>query len=123
MLMKRFAISFCGAVCLLAAASTASAENLCGWLENPTPGNWWLTDKDGPWIIMAQGSYEAQGMDMIGDISAHDYVATNGNYGYGCACMDVMTDPDNKKITMIHSFEQLSLAKCENDGALPRPGQ
>lgn len=121
--MKKLAISLSGAALLFASTCLASAENRCGWIENPTPANWWLTDRDGSWTIMVQGGYEAEGMDMIGDISAGDYVATNGNYGYACACMEVTADAENSRITMIHSFRQLSIAKCENDSALPRPGQ
>ncbi|WP_442808865.1 DUF4087 domain-containing protein [Trinickia soli] len=32
-------------LCTHAVASTR--ENRCGWLQNPTPANWWLDDKDG----------------------------------------------------------------------------
>lgn len=119
--MKTLAILLSGAVLFLAPASFAAAETRCGWLENPTPGNWWLIDRDNTWTIMAQGGYEAEGMDMIGDISAGDYVRENGDYGYACACMDVMTDAGNSRISMIHSFKQLRISKCLNDKALPPP--
>lgn len=118
--MKRVALA--SAVIVLLGASLAQAsENRCGWINNPTPGNWWLTDADGQWTIMTQGSYEAGGMDNIGDISAGDYVATNGNYGYACGCMQVDTD-GRGAITDIYSFRQLPIGKCENDGALSSPG-
>ena len=70
-------------VALLCGSDLASAAEMrCGWLRNPTPANWWLEDSDGSWTIMTQGGNdEPQGMDMIPDISEHDYVATNGNYG------------------------------------------
>ena len=106
---------------LLLAPGLAAAENRCGWIHNPTPGNWWLTDRDGQWIMMTQGSYEAPGMENIGDISAGDYVRTNGNYGYACGCMEVDTDGEGT-IARIYSFRQLSIGKCENDAALPSPG-
>lgn len=105
----------------LLAGQALAAENRCGWVQNPTPGNWWLTDRDGQWTIMAQGGYEAAGIENIGDISAGDYVANNGNYGYACGCMKVDTDGD-ETITRIYSFRQLPIGKCENDGALPAPG-
>lgn len=117
----RTSAAILGLVGALATFSMASAENRCGWIHNPTPGNWWLTDADGQWIIMSQGSYEAGGMDHIGDISAGDYVQTNGYYGYGCACMDVDTDGQDK-ITQIYDFRQLRIAKCDRDPALPSPG-
>jgi hypothetical protein len=108
-------------VSLLGLPMLASAETRCGWISNPTPGNWWLTDRDASWTIMAQGSYEAEGMDLIGDISAGDYVMTNGNYGYGCACMDVVTDTSEERIQTINSFRQLPLSKCTKDKALGSP--
>ncbi|MFN3498292.1 MAG: DUF4087 domain-containing protein, partial [Pannonibacter indicus] len=39
------------AASLLAAPASAAPENRCGWIVNPTPGNWWLTDRDGDWIL------------------------------------------------------------------------
>jgi Protein of unknown function (DUF4087) len=118
--MKKSLIIALGFLSALSLSASAEAENRCGWIQNPTPGNWWLTDAQGDWTIMTQGSYEAEGMDQIGDISAGDYIATNGNYGYGCACMDVESDGQGT-ITRINSFRQLRLAKCERDSALPAP--
>lgn len=117
--MKKFvlAVSLC---VMFQAGAALAAENRCGWVENPTPGNWWLTDADGQWMIMTQGSYEAPGMDAIGDISAGDYVANNGNYGYACGCMNVDTDGEGT-ITYIYSFRQSSIGKCENDDNLSAP--
>lgn len=72
--------------------SAGAAEMRCGLIQNPTPGNWWFTDRDGSWTIRLQGGHwEPLGMDKIGDISAGDYRATNGNYGYACACAQVDT--------------------------------
>ncbi|MDX1976306.1 MAG: DUF4087 domain-containing protein [Pseudanabaenaceae cyanobacterium bins.68] len=99
-----------------------NAETRCGWLANPTPGNWWLTDRDATWTISTQGSANrAQNMELIPDISAKQYVKVNGNYGYGCACMDVATNSKRKRITAIKSFEQLNLEVCRNDKALSKP--
>jgi hypothetical protein len=99
-----------------------AAETRCGWIQNPTPANWWLDDAQNTWTIMTQGSGdEPEGMDLIPDISEHDYVRTNGNYGYACACMSVETD-GRERITRILSFRQLPLAKCRNDKALKFPG-
>jgi hypothetical protein len=123
MIMKSLVILFSAALFALGSAQGAFAEMRCGWLENPTPGNWWLVDKDASWTLMEQGGYEADGMDMIGDISTGDYVKTNGNYGYACACLDVMTDAEQKRVTMIHGFKQLKMSKCTNDKALPAPDQ
>lgn len=103
-----------GFITILLSGAAQASENRCGWVQNPTPGNWWLTDADGQWTIMAQGSYEASGMENIGDISAGDYVANNGNYGYACGCMQVDTDGQGA-ITQIYSFRQLRISKCANE--------
>ncbi|XAZ21998.1 DUF4087 domain-containing protein [Sinorhizobium sp. B11] len=110
------------ALSLALALPTLAAETRCGWIQNPTPGNWWLDDAQNTWTIMTQGGNdEPEGMDLIPDISEHDYVKTNGNYGYACACMSVETDGE-ERITQILSFRQLPLAKCRNDKALKFPG-
>lgn len=109
-------------LCLAASSPVTAAETRCGWLQNPTPANWWLDDADGSWTIMSQGGGEGPpGMDLIPDISERDYVTTNGNYGYACACLSVETDDNDQSITEILSFRQLALSKCENDGKLSRP--
>jgi hypothetical protein len=97
-----------------------AAENRCGWIQNPTPGNWWLIDAEGMWPIRSQGAEdEPEGMDLIPDISEREYVRTNGNYGYACACMNVETD--DERILEILSFRQLKLSQCKNDKALGAP--
>ncbi|MNL86063.1 hypothetical protein D3C87_2146210 [compost metagenome] len=62
-------------------------------------------------------------MENIPDFSERDYVRTNGNYGYACACMKVDTESRDgiDRIVAVYSFKQLKLSKCENDGALPNP--
>ncbi|HEY9607726.1 DUF4087 domain-containing protein [Allocoleopsis sp.] len=97
-----------------------ATENRCGWLQNPTPANWWLTDRDGTWTISAQGGYQARGMDNIPPIGDREYVRTNGNYGYTCACLRVSTDRKQKRIISIQSGKQLSLRTCRQDPNLPK---
>jgi hypothetical protein len=117
--MKRVVLAL--ALMLGGASVALGTETRCGWLQNPTPANWWLDDNAGSWTIMTQGGNdEPEGMDLIPDISEHDYVNTNGNYGYACACMHVETDGD-KHITKILSVRQLKLAKCQKDASLPAP--
>ncbi|MGR9239911.1 DUF4087 domain-containing protein [Rhizobium leguminosarum] len=112
------------AAALAIAANAQAAETRCGWIENPTPpANWWLEDAENTWTIMTQGDDvgEVEGMELISDISEHEFVRTNGNYGYACACMSVETD-GKERITKILSFRQLKLAKCRADKALKFPG-
>lgn len=106
---------------VLGSGWAAAAETRCGWIQNPTPGNWWFTDADESWTIRTQGTpWEPLGMDRIGDISAGEYRKSNGNYGYGCACAEVDTSiyEGEPYITAIHSFTQIPLSRCDSDPAL-----
>jgi Protein of unknown function (DUF4087) len=105
----------------LLAAVPAIAERRCGWLDNPTPANWWLTDRDGEWTIMTQGGRYPDGMEEnMGDMAARGWVRTNGYYGYGCACMDVETDRREMRVTRVISARPVPLSQCRNDRSLPR---
>ncbi|MCM2399161.1 DUF4087 domain-containing protein [Rhizobium sp. S95] len=115
---------------LLAATPLAAApENRCGWIQNPTPGNYWLDDRDGTWIITTQGmDDEPLGMENFPDISTGDYVAVNGNYGYTCGCVKAETEKNTDpalsvkgKITAIYGVKLLPLKTCLADRNLPKP--
>ncbi len=95
-------------------------ETRCGWLRNPTPANWYLKDGDGTWVISMQGGYQAEGMDNLPTTDAKEYVKTNGYYGYGCACLNVSTDSNRMRITMIQGGEALPLSTCREDSNLPK---
>jgi hypothetical protein len=97
-----------------------ATENRCGWLQNPTPANWWLTDRHGTWTISAQGGYQARGIDNMPPLSDREYVTTNGSYGYGCACLRVVTDRKQMRIISIQSGRQLPLKTCRQDPNLPK---
>jgi hypothetical protein len=111
------------AVAMLGAvpAAQAAPERRCGWLENPTPANWWLTDRDGQWILSTQGREPVDGMEAIPDMTTRGWVETNGSYGYGCACLVLDTAP-GRRVLRVLSAEALPLARCRADRALPRPG-
>ena len=103
-----------------APAAQSTPERRCGWLQNPTPANYWLLDRDGEWTIMAQGGFQAEGWDEMGDMSARGWVGINGSYGYGCACMTVTTDRATMRITRVFSATAVPLRQCRNDRRLPR---
>jgi hypothetical protein len=63
------------------------SDERCGWLENLTPGNWWLKDSHGLWTISAQGGPYAEGIEKLAQPAPNRFVATNGQYGYWCACL------------------------------------
>ena len=98
-----------------------SAERRCGWLENPTPGNFSLRDRGGEWVLGVQGGYEAQGFDSMPDMTTAGWVETNGHYCYGCACLNVATDPKRKQVICILSARPVLLGQCRADRQLPRP--
>ena len=104
-----------------ALAQPAWSETRCGWLQNPTPGNYFLLDSQSEWIASAQGGYEAKGMDNVPDISVREYVRTNGNHGYACVCMNVSVDVQSKRIINIESVSQKRLDDCRRDPKLPKP--
>jgi hypothetical protein len=103
-------------------AAAAAGERRCGWLSNPTPGNYWLTDKDGQWILATQGGDQAPGMDDMPDMSTAGWVETNVHYGYGCACITIAHDPATRKVTRIAKAEPKPLKQCRADRSLPKPG-
>jgi hypothetical protein len=109
------------ATAALAAAPQGGIERRCGWLANPTPANWWLTDRHGEWLIGAQGGYQAPGMDEMPDMTRRGWVRTNGHYGHGCACMDVTVDRAERRITRIVRAIPVPLRQCRADRRLPRP--
>jgi hypothetical protein len=89
----------------------------CGWVDNPTPANWWLTDRDGEWVIGVQGGDQAEG--DLPDFG-NDWVETNGHHGYGCACMEVVTDPRTKVVERVRDVRVLPIDRCRRDGHLSR---
>jgi hypothetical protein len=107
-------------IAALAMAPPPATERRCGWLHNPTPANFWLVDRDGEWLLGAQGGYQAPGMDEMPDMSTRGWVEVNGHYGYGCACMTVATDRRTMRITRLFSAAPRPLSQCRNDRRLPR---
>ncbi len=95
-----------------------AAETRCGWIDNPTPGNWWLTDADGPWTLATLGGDAVPGMENMPDLTTRDWVARNGSHGYGCACALLVTRESDRKVLMIGWVKQLSLQTCNSDPKL-----
>ncbi|MFY9655328.1 MAG: DUF4087 domain-containing protein [Methylocystis sp.] len=115
--------AFLLAFALAAAGSPAFAANekRCGWIVNPTPGNWSLIDPEGEWELGAQGGHQAYGMDNLPDFTTREWVKTNGDYGYGCACLTVHTDPNAMRVKKVINAVQKPLKLCEADKKLKKP--
>lgn len=108
---------------LLAAAAPAAAqefETRCGWFSNPTPANIWLYDRDGEWTIGVQGGYQLEEEWDWPDFKPRQWVKTNGNYGYGCACLRLRADRETGRVLEIKSARAKPLATCRRDRALKK---
>lgn len=97
------------------------AERRCGWLANPTPANFWLTDADGTWTLSEQGRDLGNRFHDISwpEFAADQWVETNGSYGYGCACFDGVVDHRSANVVRIDRLAPRPLNACLADPALP----
>jgi hypothetical protein len=102
------------------APPVAQVETRCGWFSNPTPANASLYDRAGEWIIGVQGGHQAEG-DWP-DFGPGQWVKTNVNYGYGCACLQVRVNRETREVVEIESARARPLAVCRRDRALKRWG-
>ena len=109
---------------VLSAGVPAMAESRCGWLDNPTPANYWLTDADGAWTLMVQGGAIENGfIDLPAEQFdfADEWEYRNvGSYGFGCACIEGDFGPvGSGEVVQVREMRPLPLAKCRADPALP----
>ena len=121
--MPKIACSIAAALALLVApniAQSREAERRCGWLHNPTPANWWLTDREGDWVLSSQGGPPVPGMDSIPDMTTREWVRTNGHHGHGCACLTIEVEHAPRRVLRVLAATPLPLALCQADRALPR---
>ncbi len=95
-------------------------ETRCGWFSNPTPANASLYDRAGEWIIGVQGGYQAEG-DWPA-FGPRQWVKTNVNYGYGCACLRLRVNRETHEVIEIESSRARPLAACRRDRSLRRWG-
>lgn len=93
-------------------------ETRCGWLDNPTPGNFIFHDRDGAWTLAVQGGYEAKGFDDLPEIMTNqsEFVRQNaGEHGYGCACLKMKVDSERHRVLEVSSAHQELLKTCLED--------
>jgi hypothetical protein len=101
-------------------AATPRPNRLCGWIDNPTPGNWWLIDRTGSWELATQGQPGVKGFDNMPDMSVFGKIEVNGSYGYSCGCVTARIDRANRKIVELMSAKPVSLRQCRTDRRLPK---
>jgi Protein of unknown function (DUF4087) len=100
--------------------ATAEFETRCGWFSNPTPANISLYDRDAEWTIGVQGGYQVSGDWDWPVFKAGQWVQTNGNYGYGCACLQLRVNKENHDVLEIKSARARSLTACRQDPVLKK---
>lgn len=100
--------------------NTSPLETRCGWFSNPTPANIWLYDRDGQWLIGIQGGYQIKEDWPWPAFKPQEWVKTNGNYGYGCACLKLRADRKSHQVRVIKSATVRPLAACQQDPSLKK---
>ncbi|WP_416422700.1 DUF4087 domain-containing protein [Pseudomonas sp. App30] len=103
----------------LAHAEEATQERLCGWYENPTPRVINLIDHEGSWKVATADGYSAPGQKPI--FRASQWIRTNGDYGYGCACLSGDIDEQTHTVNAIATATARTLAACRSDASLREP--
>jgi len=103
------------------ASAVNQFETRCGWFDNPTPGNVWLYDRDGEWIIGLQGGYQVEDDWDFPAFKPRQWISTNtGSYGYGCACLRVRVDRETHQVLEIKSSRARPLVACRQDKLLKK---
>ena len=105
---------------LRAESAAPQFDTRCGWFSNPTPANIWLYDRDGEWTIGVQGGYQVEGDWDWPDFKPGQWLKTNVNYGYGCACLQLRVNKETHKVLEIKSARARPLAACRRDRSLKK---
>ncbi|KAF1050578.1 MAG: hypothetical protein GAK43_02752 [Stenotrophomonas maltophilia] len=113
--------AFLALFCLIAGAAQAAdapLERRCGWLENPTPADVTLSDRDGTWFIGTQGGAQAEG-DWTPTFADGQWVRSGtANYGYGCACLGMQVDQASHQVLRVANPQAKPLQACRGDRSL-----
>ena len=100
-----------------ASGQSKNFQTRCGWLDNPTPGNYSFYDKGGEWTIGVQGGYQVE--DFEAPAFGKQWVnSPNGSYGYGCACFQMTVDKETSRVLQIRKSYAKPLSVCRKDKAL-----
>lgn len=119
-LLLAVAVSVYGHPGLPVESAPSQFETRCGWFSNPTPANIWLFDRDGEWTIGVQGGYQVEGDWDWPKFKSRQWVQTNGNYGYGCACLQLRVNKETQQVVEIKSSRARPLSACRQDRSLKK---
>lgn len=109
-----------GMVPHLKTSKLSKPTRLCGWWDNPTPGNIWLKDRSGQWTIAMQGMYEASGDGP--PFTASQLLPKDAPHGHGCACITARVDRASKFVYSFTDAKALEPDVCRSDPALGNSG-
>jgi Protein of unknown function (DUF4087) len=109
-----------GMVPKLDVSKLSEPTRLCGWWDNPTPGNVSLTDKSGEWTIAMQGMYEAHGDGP--DFKPGQQLPQGAPHGYGCACITARVDRTSRFVYSFTDAKALAPKVCRADPGLKKSG-
>jgi hypothetical protein len=109
-----------GMVPKLDVSKISEPTRLCGWWDNPTPGNVWLNDSSGQWTIALQGMYEANGAGP--EFKPGQQLPKDAPHGYGCACITARVDQTSRFVYSFIDAKALSPKVCRADPGLKKSG-
>ena len=89
-------------------------------VRNPTPANISPYDRDGDWTIGVQGGYQVEEDWDWPKFKPRQWVRTNGNYGYGCACLQLRVDKESERVLEIKSARARPLSACRRERVLKK---
>jgi len=95
-------------------------ETRCGWFENPTPSNMWFYDRDGEWTIGVQGGYQVPKHWPWPAFKRGQWVRTNVEYGYGCACFQMRGNKQTLEVSEVKTSRARPLSVCRRDPSLKK---
>ena len=93
-------------------------ETRCGWLDNSSPGSYYLSDKDRQWTIREQGDREGVDFEIPAFKRGQWVKFFGGSYGYGCACLQMKVDYETSSVLEIRKSYSRPLSVCRKDKAL-----
>jgi hypothetical protein len=81
----------------------------------------WFYDRDGEWTIGVQGGYQLQNLNWPWPaFKRGQWVRTNGDHGYGCACFQMRVNKQTMDVLEIKTSRARPLVTCRRDPSLKK---
>lgn len=105
------------------ATGSALAET-CGWLVHPADRTYSLIESGTTWSIQKPDDFSsAAGWQGGPEFATDKWIATDGPYGYGCACLNIIKSVGARMVTRYEGGRAMPLAWCRSEPGLKEPGQ